>query len=47
MTKIYNGDIGEPVRYVEMEPMPETEPIKEPSPPVQPVTQPEREPVPA
>lgn len=37
------GDIGEPVRHVEFEPMPTTVPIHEPAPAVQP----EREPVPA
>ena len=44
------GDIGEPVRRREYEPMPETEPVHEPSPepvPAEPVHAPEKEPVPA
>jgi len=27
------GDIGEPIRHIEFEPMPETEPVKEPAAP--------------
>lgn len=51
------GDIGTPVRRREYEPLPETEPIQEPSPavepvepavePSEPVKAPEQEPVPA
>ena len=37
------GDIGEPQRHIEIEPMPRTEPIHEPSP----QTVPDREVVPA
>lgn len=38
------GDIGKPLRETTFEPMPETEPMREPSPPI---TAPERETVPA
>lgn len=45
------GDIGKPVRKLDIEPIPLDEPIVEPSPqpaPVkEPVKEPEREPVPA
>jgi hypothetical protein len=44
------GDIGEPLRHIEIEPIPETEPVHEPSPepaPAEPVSVPEEEPVPA
>ena len=36
------GDIGEPVRKIEFEPLPQTAPVEEPAAP-----KPEREPVPA
>ena len=32
------GDIGEPLRHIEIEPIPTTEPIREPSPAVEPAT---------
>lgn len=35
------GNIGEPVRHVELEPMPTTAPIQEPSPQVAPAETPE------
>ena len=39
------GDIGEPVRHVEYEPMPETAPIEEPAAPsVEPAREPEKVP---
>jgi hypothetical protein len=34
--ELRNGDIGEPVRHIEFEPMPQTTPIPEPSPEVAP-----------
>lgn len=37
------GDIGEPVRHIEFEPIPETAPLTEPGP----AQTPEEEPVPA
>lgn len=40
------GDIGEPIRRIEFEPMPEDVPVQEPAAPA-PSTTPEREPVPA
>lgn len=45
--RIRAGFIGEEPREIEFEPMPETEPIKEPSPSPSPATTPEKEPVPA
>jgi hypothetical protein len=45
MSRHFAGDIGEPVRHIELEPMPAGAPIPEQTP--QPVTVPEREPVPA
>ena len=45
------GDIGKPIRHIELEPMPEFAPIEEPSPQFVPeevpVFVPEEEPVPA
>ena len=43
MKRVVCGDIGEPQREVEFEPMPTHEPVHEPSPSIEPV----REPVPA
>lgn len=37
-------DIGEPIRHWEIEPLPETEPIHEPSPAPVPVPEPEKVP---
>ena len=44
MTRHYAGDLGEPVKHIELEPMPESAPILEPSP--EPVVVPEPEVVP-
>lgn len=42
------GDIGEPIRHIEFEPMPETAPVEEPAAPqVEPVKEPVKEPQPA
>lgn len=41
------GDIGEPIREIEFEPMPLTAPVPEPAPVTIPQTQPDREEVPA
>lgn len=41
VVEIRNGNIGEPQRHIELEPMPETAPIEEPAAPaVQPETVP-------
>lgn len=45
LTRHYCGDIGEPVRHIELEPMPESVPIPEPAP--EPVVAPEPVEVPA
>lgn len=38
------GDIGEPVRHIELEPLREDSPVKEPAAPSVPAPTPEREP---
>lgn len=38
------GDIGEPLRHIEIEPMPRTAPVHEPSPAPAPVREPEEVP---
>lgn len=38
------GDIGEPIRHIEIEPIPLAEPVKEPAPAVEPVREPEEVP---
>lgn len=40
------GDVGRPLRYIESEPLPTTEPVHEPSPESVPTEQPVEEPVP-
>ena len=41
------GDIGKPLKRIELEPMPETAPIQEPMPETAPAEAPALEPVPA